>query len=323
MKKRVLKSLCIILTLLTLLCSFALTAHAAKPERTWTISEDLTIVSDGSNSYYLYTLPEEFEWNPLKSYYYYDTDTILVGETGKKLNVSIRTASLDTGIISLRSSGTVRVYATREATQALNAYFSADTHTNCFLLDGSDSYAKIADSVVKLFYVQFEPIDMEVTKLKNLPRYDMVTYDPSGSVCKTVGAIYRLNDQYLGYVDYTLLDNTHFDANGNFSYRSGNVTVSLLFDNAEVGAKSAVEAMESIDFEITYESEADYESVGPIVFWFFFILIGYALPLAPLLVGILLPQSARRGHQKRWYTLTVFAVLWILAATAILIILFL
>jgi hypothetical protein len=62
-------------------------------------------------------------------------------------------------------------------------------------------------------------------------------------------------------------------------------------------------------------------TAGLVIFWIFFVLVGYIMPLAPLLVGLLLPQSAKRHRLKRWYALAVFAGLWLLAATVILIIL--
>ena len=124
-----------------------------------------------------------------------------------------------------------------------------------------------------------------------------------------------------GFIDYTLLDNTHFDANGDFSYRSGTVTVSILRSDADANVKSAVESFEYVDFSFEYEDEIDFSGFSVGFFWVMFIIIGFLLPIAPLLVGLLLPQSAKRTYPKRWYTLAVFAIIWMIAAAVIAVIL--
>lgn len=320
MKKGFLKSVCICLALLSLFCTLSLSAHAEQEQKSWSISQDLTSVFDGTQTYYLYTWPEGYSWDPLLTLYYYDTDSITVQEIGQKLTASIMTPAPDSGIIMIRSASASRVYATYEATQTLNAYFSTDFHTNCYLIKNETQGTKISDQLIKSFYVPYiQPLEIDVTQLRDLPCYKLVTYDPSLSLCKTIGAIYQLDEQTLAYVDYTLLDNTHFDAYGNFSYRSGSVTLSVLLNTADTLA--AIDSINPIEFGIVYESDADYETVGLVIFWIFFIFLGYLLPLAPLLVGLLLPQSAKRHRPKRWYALAVFAGLWLLAATVIFIIL--
>ena len=194
---------------------------------------------------------------------------------------------------------------------------------SCFLWKDPSYGVAISDERLSYFYdpAHIELSDVEVTELKGLDRYELVSFDPNLALVRTVGAVYRLDGERYGFVDYTLLDNTHFDASGNFSYRSGSVTLSVLKGDVYATLMETVDAMDDFDWEITYENDPDMATAGLVIFWIFFVLVGYAMPLAPLLVGLLLPQSAKCHRPKRWYALAVFAGLWLLAATVILIIL--
>ena len=323
MKKGFLKSLCLLLALLILPCAAMLTAHAEEDVREWTASENLSSLYDGINTYYRYPIPEEYDWAPLLSVYNYVADSVTVRETGTKLTASLQTTAPDSGLVLLRSNGKAWLYATREAAQVLTRYFSAPSHTNCFLWEGPSYGAAISDERLSCFYdpAHIELIDIEVTELRELDSYELVSFDPNLALVRTVGAVYQLDGERYGFVDYTLLDNTHFDASGDFSYRSGSVTLSVLKGDAYAALMETVDTMDDFDWEITYENDPDMATAGLVIFWIFFVLVGYVMPLAPLLVGLLLPQSAKRHRPKRWYALAVFAGLWLLAATVILIIL--
>lgn len=57
--------------------------------------------------------------------------------------------------------------------------------------------------------------------------------------------------------------------------------------------------------------EGNNESAVP-VFWVFYVLNGFLVPVAPLVVGLVMAHSDKHGRQKRWYILSGIAGVWIL-----------
>lgn len=323
MKKGFQKSLCLLLALLMLACVAMLTVSAEESAREWTVSEDLSNLSDGNTTYYLYPIPTGYEWSPWHSIYYYYNDSVMVRETGIKVQASLQSTTSDSGIILVRMRGETRLYATREAAQVLTDYFSATSHTNCFLWENYTYGSAISNELLSRFYdpTQVDPLEVDVTELPQRLCYELVTFDPNLALVKTIGAVYQLDEELYGFVDYTLLDNTHFDASGNFSYRSGSVTLSVLKGDAYAALTETVAAMENVDRDSLFENDPDMEAAGLLIFWIFFVFVGYVLPLVPLFLGLLIPITSRRRGSKRWFLLAVFAGIWLLAATVILIIL--
>ena len=58
-----------------------------------------------------------------------------------------------------------------------------------------------------------------------------------------------------------------------------------------------------------YEEEAVTGS-----FWVFFVLVGFLVPVAPLVIGLIFANSRSMSHPKRWYLLAGLATLWMVAA---------
>ena len=49
-------------------------------------------------------------------------------------------------------------------------------------------------------------------------------------------------------------------------------------------------------------------------FWCATVFFGILLPIAPLVMGLVLPHSQKRGYPKYWYALAIAAALWIFFA---------
>ena len=140
----------------------------------------------------------------------------------------------------------------------------------------------------------------------------------------TYGAMYELNDNYY-YLNYTKLNNGYFDAYGNFSYRSG--TVSLTKIDGELF--NQIEKLERTMPEHLYESEyeednieLDYDETGAkVLFWIIFVFFGVLVPIAPLVVGFLFARSEKRGNPKQWYLVALFSLAWMILSLILAIIL--
>lgn len=62
---------------------------------------------------------------------------------------------------------------------------------------------------------------------------------------------------------------------------------------------------------------ASYEYYDVSAFWVFYVLNGFLLPIAPLVVGVVTAHSAKRGKPRRWYILSALAGAWMLLATVL------
>ena len=117
------------------------------------------------------------------------------------------------------------------------------------------------------------------------------------------------------YVNYLTLGNQYFDADGNFSYRSGTVGLIALNSAQSATVQGAVESQSYRYAEYEWEDDEwidDDVSAG--FFWVMLVLFGFLMPIPFLVIGLVLPNSAKRGYPKYWYVLAVIAVVWMILA---------
>ena len=186
-----------------------------------------------------------------------------------------------------------------------------------------------AATVTKLLQSVVQPArTYNVQDLNDLDSYTLYALDESGSACYIAGRFYKLSDEVYGYVNHLKLDNTHFDADGSFSYRSGSVEVTLLnrTDGKEL-LESAVRSIRHNAPEVVYEGEEAYAVDGEEerlfsheAFLVMYVLLGFVLPVAPIAVGRALGLSKKRGTHY-WLILAGVGLLWALLALALLLLL--
>ncbi len=198
--------------------------------------------------------------------------------------------------------------------------------------NGNDKYSyvpeSLADELMSLSK-STEGVKMDVSVLKNCDIRELRLQDKSGLLTTVKGAVYAMPDGSFGYVDYATLDNSHFDADGNFSYRQGKVMVYTLSDdlgeqvNAWLGDSYYLDGGNVYEYH-EYENDIgiiggnDYTNESAIAaFWVIFVMGGYLLPIAPLVIGLVFANSKKMSHPKRWYAVTGMAVLWILLAVTL------
>ncbi len=170
-----------------------------------------------------------------------------------------------------------------------------------------------------------EGYTVNVTDLQGLGKMELRHMDPSGMLTTLKGVIYAMPDGTYAWMDYATLDNSHFDADGYFSYRSGQVTVydmgtdfmTVLEQNA--GERYQKYAKYTFEFdELALNDPLDgmnsSSSYNEGSFMALMILVGYLLPIAPFVVALVFARSPKMSHPKRWYMVAGMAVLWILLA---------
>lgn len=173
----------------------------------------------------------------------------------------------------------------------------------------------------------------DVTVLADCQVKELRYQDETGMLTTLKGMIYTLPDGALGYVHYDHLENHHFDADGHFSYRKGEVEVHILDDDMADIIQGTKEYRYEMDPVFKYESNEldwEYEGIGggsflndtKISFWILFVLVGFLLPMAPLIIGLIFAHAKKRiSHPKRWYLIVGFSAAWMLLSDMLLLLL--
>lgn len=180
-----------------------------------------------------------------------------------------------------------------------------------FLSDGWYREAQIPTDVIRTMdemMAQGGELTMDVRELKQTPYYEILVYGPHNSYYEVYGAIYLISDSYY-YLNYSMLGNQHFDADGNFSYRSGEVTLKNV-DACRAAIAAAVVEITAEDFVETEEDFGESEELAQFFFWVGFVFLGFLLPIPFLLLGIFLPLSQKLGKPRYWRLLTWLAIAW-------------
>ena len=321
MKKTVLNRIfCVFAAVLLLACTLALPISATKesatpPEgaREWDLSEDGKTLTSGFDVYTLYTLPVGY-YLDYHTYYEYanPTDTY----------AGVVSYEKDGAFVWLTKS-TPTFYATEAGAKSLDAFLEGEIG-KYRLNDAANTYkntsaltAETVDALEALTAAGKSKKTTEVSALRNAERYDVTAHDKTDTVATVVGAVYHMDGVYY-YLGYQGLGNQFFDADGNFSYRSGSVDLVPL--DATL-TETVEDAIDQLDYErVEYEYEDDEYDSSPLfgnkedsisAFWCATVFFGILLPIAPLVMGLVLPHSQKRGYPKYWYALAIAAALWI------------
>ena len=161
--------------------------------------------------------------------------------------------------------------------------------------------------------------------LRYAPRYELWLYDNDEMIAVNRGYLFDLaGDMY--FIPAGDIPISALDENGQILPREG-VTVTLyrVPDDWQQDSYNAVYRA-STHYLWGVESEAGSGNntltgdPAPVEFVYFTIaILGIAVPIAPLVLGLCLPHSAKQGHKKRWYLLTIFGGAWMLLGILVLV----
>ena len=239
MKKTTLRLLALCAALVLL---FALAACGRQDDTYlhFTADEGLTTVSDGENTYTAHAIPRGFyRGQPLgETPRFYCRNTI---KTEGGLPYEVLSLGEGSGLLLLRNLNNY-YYATDAAEAKLSAFFAGTvsqyalaqgTAPETVLLPTQDalairgSYAATADTLA-----------VDVTTIEMSNWFPLVAKDEFGVFAKEVGALLLVEDAWY-YVDFDALDNSHFDADGYFSFRYGTVEFKKMTGAAATAAATA------------------------------------------------------------------------------------
>ncbi len=158
-------------------------------------------------------------------------------------------------------------------------------------------------------------------------------YDPTGSVYTEIGCVY-FNNNGTGayYVDYTTLPNSHFDSDGEFSYRTGTVPASFISSSNELYTTiKNVTSPDNVyfsDYDVYHEEVAPRPITNAEYFWSMVLLvllfvvlvfIGMVVPFVPFVLGILLPRSKKLQKPRGWYAVSAASLVWMISGFLLLV----
>jgi|GEM_PF-3278445 len=313
MKKNIRKTLGFLAVCCLLIGVLCPIASSAEEYVKWELSDDQKTLTDGQKEYVRYTLPLGVYAEPDYEYLYkqkvLDGYTVFSTEKGGDL-------------VWFGDYPDYCVYVTIEAKGALDAFVHQD-RSGVFRLTGDHGYmesALDAELIQKLNALGEETVTMDVTELEDLFLYDLRLYESNNVFYKTYGAIYKIEGK-LYYLCYRDLPNNHFDANGDFSYRSGTVTLTKTDEETAQALSEAVDRLEHRAYDRDYEGgnrdgEDDYEE--GFSFRVAFVFWGFVLPILFIGMGLLLPRFFKTRFGAHWRYLAYGSTAWFVLALILL-----
>jgi hypothetical protein len=144
-------------------------------------------------------------------------------------------------------------------------------------------------------------VKVDVTVLKNVTSYDILSYDSYHVLNMTSGKIFYYDNAYL-LVDYQRLDNSAFDAEGNLSFRKGEIEAERLTGEKLELFKDIFDKRSRIKNETQFEEglfvgqeeNERTEEVANFAVLSFVFFIGILIPAVPVIFMLTYALTARR-----------------------------
>ena len=317
------------LSIVLLLPLLSLSVFAAEDEDgfvEWELSEnDLVLTGDGKK-YYAYTPIGTIPfYSEAKQVYIYANEVTFSkdGALGAVGTAEVCAPAPGSEFVWVNTRSGSYLYATEVGTRQLNSFLSGKSD-HYFLRTAPYSSTKLeketVDAMEKARKSSSGKKTVNVSELQACLVYDVIVYDETQTLVYDMGAVYKLSDGKYYYLHFLSLGNQYFDADGNFSYRNGSVKLTVLSDS--IAEELDLVAEDSVYTETVNIWENENGDLIPAsAFWVFYVLIGILLPIAPLVVGLILPHSKKKGYPKYWYILSIIAAIWIFLAILLMILL--
>ncbi len=293
----------------------------------WQLDSELTYIYGGEKRYERYYVRGAF-YGDADSAFYFKNHAIYDGKT-----YQVYGESADPHIVSVMTADAYSyIFVDAEGKAILDAFLD---RTDCvyYLEKFDEVYTKINASMVDSLDASYSRKgaklkSVDVAELGEADIYELTVHDKTETKAFQHGAIYLMPDQSYYYVCFEELDNSYFDADGYFSYRSGSVKVYELDEAERLRIDGSIAQMETKQHQIIYEEnvvkglydvngnpidrtdDPSYSKGALIVFFAITILVGFLAPATLLILGLVWAT-----RQRYWYTLVASATLWLLSST--------
>ena len=336
---KAIKILALTIAAILLLSSlFTVTSFAANTGATeWSFSEDETYLTNETDGIVYEYFFEGVAIRPYSKYIYvYDQPVSYNGDEYYFISSNPNNSEA----VWIEDGYGYQIFVTEKYKENLVAFAKGEgVIGGYFVAKDNGNRAEISGKIIEKLDSQYATGEdcktYDVRYLKSNKICDIIVQDASNTFAYTRGAIYSMDGEWW-YINYTDLDASYFDANGNFSYyQFGTVTMTKVDDNS----------LETIDkcrknsspYEPTYEYEIvipeemggsllkpdgaggvslgenslfDFEDFFWIVYFAFIVIPAIAL----VVVGCVLPFIKKLGKPKYWFIVSGFAALWAIAA---------
>ncbi len=317
------KKLSIFLLCISLMLSLSLpvlasdAATESEEQVEWVISDDQLTLTGGDTVYTRYELYTFDLFRPHNFYEYsqrIETDSPyvdLIGQPASEVEGNV-IVNRDVAVVFdyYSDMADFRVYVTAEGAAALDQ-FAKGNYAAYELAESRFFSAPVDADLMATLQGKTSDAAMDVTELDNLTYYDIYGYDSTMTFVHVVGVVFDNDGQYL-YVDYEWLDNSHFDADGNLSFRSGNVPVYTLSAAESEQIAAATEQMEHHSVNLI---EDEVESLDATLSMVFFLLLAspllYLLPIGLMVLGIVMSCRKKTPNRKRWKLVILLSAIWL------------
>ncbi len=332
MKHSVLPRLLALVFALTLLLTAAVTPASAA-ERDYTrweydpASDTLTATfSDGDTEVYVrYGEPSRLRFLPLDDFIY--KNTVKIGDVTYRVHAPRLGA--ETVVLTDPNDG-YRIYVTRSQEKSLDTLLGLENLAPAltYFEYGKLKYADMSKGFMRdlrKLKTDGETLRGSLHEFRYAPRYELWGYDDDEYLSANLGMLFDLAGE-MYYLDVLELPDSAFDESGAL-LPSESLTVTLyrlpeeLADDAYRAVSQAYTAWfdtetESISSDTGYPSSDDASTA---FIYFTVAFLGIAVPIAPLVLGLCLPHSAKQGYKKRWYLLAIFGGAWMLLGILVLV----
>lgn len=293
----------------------------------WVLSEDNQTLTWGDEVYTRYEIPENDWFRPYMFYEYNQTmDTgmygtyyvDLIGQPVLEETEDDVVICADMAIIYdyMADDAVILVFVNEYGEQILDAYMAGqyEKYDLSFGYGYNNKCAPISENMVKTWNAATPDLEIDVTTLKDASHYEILGYDQTLTLAHVIGAVYEIDGQYV-YLHYDKLDNNHFDADGNLSFRSGTVPALRLNSQQTEVVDNAIEDAESFSVSMTYEQTEPLEGgIAMILMVLMLFPPMVMLPCITLVLGVTLACIRSVPGRGRWLLVAILSLLWILFA---------
>ena len=283
-------------------------------EPIWIISDDAQTLKNGQTVFTLYEKSPEIDFLPENEIKLYK----ITNETDEDLYKYEYVAQISEDIAYMYNTGDV--FVTEEGRRQFDNFIKGEYSYYLYHLENS-SVVDFEFQKFGMFIDEKNMTEIDVTTLWNDDIFYVRGYDKTGCFAHKCGAVYQLDDGYY-YIHYDALDNTYFDACGEFSYRKGMVSAYKLTGKNEKFVSDAKYTSKVRTESYIYPEEKNFvndeDSVKALTTFILIPLIfGFIIPISPFVLSIVFAKSKKAVNPRRWYLLTAFSTMWILTFAVI------
>lgn len=287
----------------------------------WSYNSDTDTIRGLGKEYTYYRPTQDLIFDGPTRYHFFRTLSIFDDDDSYLMSYSLNPEILEALYVD-------RFFVTEAGRVSLNALCAGNAanyrlRENSFAYGSSKRTKPLEDGFVQSLIAGTDTVMVDVTTIEYALVSYLYGYDGTDAYACQYGGLYEIDGVYL-YIHYLTLGNQYFDADGNFSYRSGTVEAVKLDETQASRVAALMSAMDTHTVETIWEEDETDAGMdrasAAIVFVMSVAFLGILVPLPLLIVSICMAKSRFRGYPKYWYLLTAVSAAWMAVAVLLLIV---